>query len=268
MRGVTKLLIFGGVIALGLSWALPRANAPLDRQSVALDLIADGRASDAVHLLDDHIWKGIAEYRANRFRRAAAEFIQDESVTSLYNLGTANARLAEWGAARAAYEKVLRLDPGHEDAAYNLSLVLQAEERQREEHEAQQDARTLGTEKGDPNRADPEANTDGSETTAEDAQPSHNAAPSEREPNRSGQIAAAGRTGDDAVNEQGAVGRADAPGLEDRDASGQMGSGGMRILTESTRQAEALLRAIKDDPERVLAARLRAIHRQRQEMGE
>ena len=88
------------IVALGLAWALPRMDTPLDRHSVAMDLIADGRGDEAVHLMDDHIWRGIAEYRSNRFRRATAELIQDESVMSLYNLGTAYARLAEWAAAR------------------------------------------------------------------------------------------------------------------------------------------------------------------------
>lgn len=267
-RARMLLLILGAVIAGVVSWALPRLQAPQDRFSVAMDLIADGRGADAVHLLEDRVWRGIAEYRANRFRRAATEFVQEDSVLSLYNLGTTYARLAEWRGARAAYERVLALDPGHEDAAFNLALVLQAQARQREDQEGQRQSRTLGSEKGEPGQVGQQDDASGETVNDEDAQPSPNAAPSEREANRAGQIAMEGRTGEEAQTEDAAAGRGTISDTGERDASGQQGAGGMRLLTESTQDVEVLLRAIRDDPERVLAARLRAIHRQRQQVLE
>lgn len=262
------LFLTGAVMALILSWAIPRLQAPQDRFTVAMSLIDDGRGADAVHLLEDRVWRGIAEYRANRFRRAAAEFIQEEGVTPLYNLGTTYARLGEWSASRAAYERVLSLDPGHEDAAFNLALVLQAEDRQRQDQEGQRQTRTLGAEKGDPGQGSQQDTGTGEQTTTDDARPSEDAAATDKQASRSGQIAHQGRTGEEALTDDAAAGRGNVSESGERDASGQQGAGGMRLLTESSQNVEVLLRALKDDPERVLAARLRAIHRQRQQVAQ
>lgn len=267
-RGQIALLIFGGVVALLASWLMPRLQAVPDRFSVAMDLIADGQASDAVHLLDDRLWRGIAEYRAERYRRAATEFVQDKSVTSTYNLGTAYARLAEWRAARAAFERVLRLDPGHEDAAYNLALVLQAEARQQEELESQRETRTLGEEKAAAGQGENADETRGEETDAEDTPAPKDVVASDRDGTRAGQSTGKGRTGDEAKTKDSAAGRGEIAETDDKDSSGQDGAGGMRLMTQSAQDTEILLRAIKDDPERVLAARLRAIHRLRMEAGQ
>ena len=266
-RGQIAVLMFGAAVALLISWVLPRLEAPPDRFSVAMDLLADGRASAAIHLLDEQVWRGIAEYRAERYRRAASDFVQDKGVMSTYNLGTAYARLGEWSAARAAYERVLSLDPGHEDAAYNHALVLAAEARQQQEQEDQRQTRTLGSEKGTPGRPEAEGGSEGEKTTTEDASPSGDVAPSDRDGTRAGQIAEQGRTGEEAASPDAAAGRAEAEAIEDRDSSGQDGAGGMRRLTRSAQDVEILLRAIRDDPARVLAARLRAMHRRRQEAG-
>ena len=268
MRGRYVLLLAGAGAALLMSWLLPRVQAPVDRFSVAMDLMADGRASDAVHLLEDQTWRGIAEYRADRFRRAATEFAQVDDVIGLYNLGTTYARLAEWTGARAAFEKVLRLDPAHEDAAHNLALVLQALDRQQQEQDDQRQTRSLGTEKGGVGDANQQDGAEGEETTTEDAQPSDDAAPSEREASRSGQIAQEGRTGDQTQSEDAAAGRGTISESDDQESTGRTGAGGIRIPTRSTQNTEVLLRGITDDPGRVLAARLRAIDRQRREMGQ
>jgi tetratricopeptide (TPR) repeat protein len=258
---------FGAVLAITASVLLPRLQQEPDRFSVAMDLIADGRGSDAVHLLDDRVWRGIAEYRANRYRRAATEFVQGDDITSLYNLGTTFARLGEWSSARAAYERVLALDPGHEDAAFNLSLVVQAAARQIADQEAGRQTRTLGAEKGAPGDDVSSANADGNETTTEDARPSDQAVPTEKEATKAGQIASAGRTGETARSEDSAAGRSADTHSDENDASGQTGAGGTRII-ESAGNAEILLRAIEDNPEKVLSARLRMMDRLRHGGGQ
>ncbi len=259
------LVIAGGCIALAVSWILPRLETPTDRFSIGVSLIADGRPGDAVHLLEDQTWRGIAEYRANRYRRAATEFVQVDDLVATYNLGTTFARLAEWDSARAAFEKVLRVDPAHEDAAFNLSLVLKALALQQQEQEEQRQTRSLGTEKGAEGQGGQQDTASSEKTTTEDAQPSEDVAPSERDANRAGQIAQQGRTGDQAQTKDAAAGRGAVTETEDQEAAGRTGAGGIRIPTRSAQNTEVLLRAIKDDPERVLAARLRAIDRLRRE---
>lgn len=264
-RNQMVLLVLGAAIALGLAWILPHLTAPQDRFSVARNLIADGRGSDAVHLLEDRVWRGIAEYRASRFRRATAEFVQGQGVISLYNLGTAYARLGEWRAARAAYERVLDLEPGHEDAAHNLALVLQAEKRQRQEQEGERQTRTLGAELGAVGKDQSQDKASGEQTTTENARPSEDATASEKDADQAGQIAARGRMGEEALSGDQAAGRSAVTESGEREAAGQQGAGGMRIVTKSAQDARIMLRAIRDDPERVLSARLRAMHRLRQE---
>ena len=262
------LFLAGAGAALAMSWLLPRIETPLDRFSIAMDLIADGRASDAVHLLEDPVWRGVAEFRTDRYRRAATEFVQADSVLALYNLGTTYARLAEWAGARAALERALQMDPAHQDAAHNLSLVLQAQALQQQEEEAQRQTRSLGFEKGEQGDAGADDSASGDQTTTDDARPSDNASPSKQDANRAGQIAAQGRTGDLVQTEDAAAGRGQATDTEEQEAAGQAGSGAVHILTRSTQNTDILLRAIKDDPRRVLAARLHAIDRLRREGGQ
>ena len=189
-------------------------------------------------------------------------------LIATYNLGTTYARLAEWEGARAAFEKVLRLDPAHEDAAHNLSLVLKAQALQQQEQEEQRQTRSLGTEKGANGEGDEQESASGDKTTTEDARPSDDAAPSQQDANRAGQIAQQGRTGDQALTDDAAAGRGAVTETEDQEAAGQTGAGAVRILTKSAQNTEVLLRGIKDDPERVLSARLRAIDRLRREGGQ
>lgn len=254
-----------GAMAFAAGWVLPQLDRPLDRFSVAQDLIADGRGVEAVHLLNDRVWRGVAEYRADRYRRAVEEFAQGDDITALYNLGTSYARLAEWAGARAAFERTLSLDPAHEDAAFNLALVLQAEELQRQEAEAQRDTRTLGNEQG--NERGQEGEEDGGATTDADAEPSADAAPTDRVANQAGQIPAEGRTGDVAQTEDAAAGRGAAAASTDDGSDNRSGAGAIRVLRTSKQDTEILLRAIKDDPAAVLRARLWSIDQQRREAG-
>lgn len=259
------MVAYMGVAAIVGGWFLPRVNQPLDRFNVAQSLIADGRGAEAVHLLEDRVWRGLAEFRAERYRRAVEEFVQGEDIIALYNLGTSYARLAEWSGARVAFERVLSLDPAHEDAAFNLSLVLQAEELQRQEAEAQRDTRTLGTEEGDGRGVASEES--GGKTREEKATPSADAQATERTANKAGQIANEGRTGDIARTEDAAAGRGAASDIGDDGSNSRTGAGAIRVLQTSKQDTEVLLRAIKDDPAAVLRARLWSIDRQRREEG-
>lgn len=264
-RLLLLLIAYLGVAAFAAGWFLPRLNQPLDRFSVAQALIADGRGAEAVHLLDDRVWRGLAEYRAERYRRAVEEFVQGGDITALYNLGTAYARLAEWAGARAAYERVLALDPAHEDAAFNLALVVQAEEQQRREAEAQRDTRTLGAEEGEGRGTETDDNN--KNVREENATPSADAQATERRANKAGQIPNEGRTGDIARTEDAASGRGAASEANDDRSNSRTGAGAIRVLQASKQNAEILLRAIKDDPAVVLRARLWSIDRQRREDG-
>ena len=116
------LLVLAVAVTTVVSVLIPRLSRPLERFDVGLRLLEQGRAADAVHLFEDPQWRAVAEYRAGRYQRAVASFASSRESASLYNLGTAYARLNNWDGAKAAYREALRLDPDHTDAQHNLTI--------------------------------------------------------------------------------------------------------------------------------------------------
>ncbi|MDD5307920.1 MAG: tetratricopeptide repeat protein [Deltaproteobacteria bacterium] len=66
-------------------------------------------------------WNGDYEKAVKAYDRLEALGVRSAGLS--YNLGTAKARLGRLGEAVRHYERALLLDPGHEDARYNLGLV-------------------------------------------------------------------------------------------------------------------------------------------------
>lgn len=69
------------------------------------------------------VWRGNAWYRAGDYRQAVAAYEQETSATAHYNRGNALVQLGELAAAKEAYLAALAIEPRHEDALYNLSLL-------------------------------------------------------------------------------------------------------------------------------------------------
>ena len=127
--------------------------------------LAEGNAADAAALFEDPSWRAVANYRDAQYAGSAAGFVGQQDTKNLYNLGNALARLGEFGTAIDAYEQVLEIDPGDEDAQYNLDLLKQAQQQQSESGEGQnQDSSQSGGEgqqsegEGDPNQSGAEGN--------------------------------------------------------------------------------------------------------------
>ena len=97
--------------------------------------LAAGEPADAAALFEDPEWKAVAQYRAGDFAESAHNFAERGDTRSLYNLGNAMARQGELESAIDAYEQVLELDPGHEDALYNRDLLLQAQQQQEQQQQ-------------------------------------------------------------------------------------------------------------------------------------
>jgi len=96
--------------------------------------LAEGNAGDAAELFEDPSWRAVANYRDGQFAGSAADFAVRDDTQNLYNLGNALARLGQFETAIGAYEQVLEIDPGDEDAQYNLDLLKQAQEQQQSEN--------------------------------------------------------------------------------------------------------------------------------------
>jgi Ca-activated chloride channel family protein len=105
----------------------------MTKDQQAQRLLEQGAASEAAELFEDDDWRPVARYRAGDYESSAAEFAERDDARSLYNLGNAMARQGEFESAIDAYEQVLELDPGNEDAAYNRDLLKQLQEQQQEQ---------------------------------------------------------------------------------------------------------------------------------------
>jgi Ca-activated chloride channel family protein len=101
--------------------------------------LQEGSAADAAALFEDTEWRGVARYQAGDYAGSAAEFAESGDARNLYNLGNSMAQLGEFDAAIDAYEQVLEMDPGNEDAQYNMDLVKSLKDQQEQEQETQGD---------------------------------------------------------------------------------------------------------------------------------
>ncbi len=141
----------------------------------------EGSAADAAALFEDTEWRGVARYRAGDYAGSAAEFAESGDARNLYNLGNAMAQQGELDAAIDAYEQVLEMEPGNEDARYNLDFVRNLKEQQEQEQQGddQQSTQNPGGE-GQQSDSEGEQNQEGSEGAAE-SQESESSEGSQRE---------------------------------------------------------------------------------------
>ncbi len=263
MTGRLAAFALAMIVTALLAWWSPRLDRPPTRFEVARGLMEEGRAELAVHLFDHPTWRGVAHYRAGRFRRALGEFFLEETPLSLYNMGTAYARLQEWDGAVAAYQKVLRLEPGHADARHNLAIVIEAAALSRRLASEARSERRLGQWK-DGQRDRPEDDPGEAETVEEGQAGKREVRGSGAGTAASGTSRRPGIPGDQAFSEDPGAGASLAdsqePGEPPEDVAGVSA---LLLARESRLAAEILLRQINDDPARVLAARLYHAHRSR-----
>ncbi len=109
----------------------------LNKNQQAERQLEEGNAEDAAALFENGEWRAVARYRAEDYAGSAAGFAERGDARSLYNLGNAMAMQGEFESAIDAYEEVLEMDPGNEDAAYNLELVRNMQDQQQQQQQQQ-----------------------------------------------------------------------------------------------------------------------------------
>ncbi|MGI9492821.1 MAG: hypothetical protein ACR2QF_10520 [Geminicoccaceae bacterium] len=138
------LFLAAAALALLLGRWLAVIQEPPTRQAVGERLLATNRAAEAAFVFEDKLWRGVALYRSGRYHRAVGEFVTDDSITGIYNMGNAYAHLGLYEGAIAAYEVVLARVPNHDDARHNLELVREAAKRARELEEESRETEEAG----------------------------------------------------------------------------------------------------------------------------
>ncbi len=116
---------------LVIVWPAPSAHAFewqdlwQRRDQRGYEALQTNEAGRAAELFENAEWRGAAQYRAAQFEASAATLGNLDTATAHYNRGNALAKAGALEAAIGAYDRVLELDPNHEDARYNRDLVEQ-----------------------------------------------------------------------------------------------------------------------------------------------
>ena len=154
----------------------------LNKDQQAQKALGDGSPADAAVLFDDREWRAVANYRAGDYKSSAAEFAESGDARNLYNLGNAMAQQGEYEAAIDAYEQVLEMDPGNEDAAFNLEFVqnLQNQEQDESAGDDQTSTQNPGGQ-GDQSESEGEQNQEGSEGASQNQQSDEQSEGSQRD---------------------------------------------------------------------------------------
>lgn len=115
-----------------------------------------GDYAEAARRFADPMWRGIAAYRALDFLTAAQEFRKVVTTEGRFALGNAEAQNHAWERSMAAYDEVLKAQPGHSAAKANRAIVAALFEAQEEKRRKQeQDDNAPPNEKADEMRVDP-----------------------------------------------------------------------------------------------------------------
>ena len=114
----------------------------------------------AAQKFEDSDWKAAANYRLGNYDAAAKAYAGKQDETSLYNLGNALAKGGKIEEAIKKYEEVLKLNPKHEDAKFNLEYLKKQQEQQnqqqnqQDQQQQQQNQNQENQQQGDPSQAD------------------------------------------------------------------------------------------------------------------
>ena len=142
----------------------------LNKDQQAQRALEQGNPADAAVLFEDPEWRGVAQYRSGDYASSARNFAERGDARSLYNLGNAMAQQGEFDSAIDAYEEVLEMQPGNEDARYNLDFVKnlkeQQEQQQQQQGDDQQSTQNPGGE-GEQSEGEGEQDQEGSEQSSQ-----------------------------------------------------------------------------------------------------
>ena len=101
--------------------------------------LAAGDAKGAAERFDQSSWRGMAEFEASAYDRAADSFASESSADALFNQGNALAMQGDLRGAINAYEESLALQPSAEDAIANRDFIQSLLDQQDDQDQEQQE---------------------------------------------------------------------------------------------------------------------------------
>jgi Ca-activated chloride channel family protein len=118
-RGVLVILLFLSISGNSHAGFFTNANQDAARAFAAGDYAT---AANKFSVTD---WKAAASYRNRDYHAAESLYRQGEGIENMYNLGNALAKSGKIEDAIKQYEEVLKINPEHEDAKFNLEYLKQ-----------------------------------------------------------------------------------------------------------------------------------------------
>ena len=112
----------------------------------AMQQLNNNQVKEAATLFKDPEWKATAHYKNGSFEQAVESLNGIDSPDAHYNRGTSLARLGKLQEAKSAFDTVLKQQPNHEDAQYNLDQVIKAIKEQEKQSQQQ------GSDQKDPSK--------------------------------------------------------------------------------------------------------------------
>ena len=136
-----------GVLSIAMLVVLPFPNPAQAQEWQSLWKTPNQKAQQAFDagdyersagLFNDPEWKAAAEYKAGSYEQVLETLKDSDNARTHYNRGNALAQSGRLVEAVAAYEDALKLEPDHEDAAYNKAVVEKELEKQKQEQQQDQ----------------------------------------------------------------------------------------------------------------------------------
>ena len=131
-----------GVIALFFITLLCAQNADagwfLNNNQEAMKAFEKGDYNTATEKFDNQPWKAGSAYKKGDYAKASQIYSTLDGDENLYNLGNALAKSGKIEEAIVKYEEVLKQNPNHEDAKFNLEYLKQQQQNQQNQQQNQQ----------------------------------------------------------------------------------------------------------------------------------
>lgn len=225
--------------------------------------LAAGNADKAANRFTQPDWRGVAEYEAGIYDRAAQSFAGESTADNFYNLGNALALQGDLHGAINAYEESLALQPDAEDALSNRDFIqslLDQEEQQQDQESDQQN------QDGDPSEDNNESESEGDSSSESSDQ-------GEQQPDSDSEQSEGGQNEQQGDNEQEgqqdpAMADAQEKHAEALEAATQEQMAKFDEALEEQQALEQWLRRVPDDPGGLLRRKFRYQTMQRLREGE
>lgn len=131
--------------------------------------LEEGDAVTAAELFEATDWRGYASYQAEEFEAAVQE-LQALEATSLYNLGTSQARAGLLEEALENLNQFVEANPDHENGRFNRDLVEQLLQQQEQQEQEQQNQQSSDQNQNGENQQSEEPSADQQEQQAENSE--------------------------------------------------------------------------------------------------